>query len=84
MGSTGVPGAQKNWKTYEGLPVLSMAQAGAMDYRLDLERSADGYNIVRLPGTSEKKENPTFRTALGTRRVGGACFSTHALEKLVG
>ena len=56
MGSTEVAGAQKNWKTYEGLPVLSMAQAEAMDFRLDLERSAERCSIVRLTGTFERKD----------------------------
>ena len=41
-------GAQKNWK--------SMAQAEAMDFRLDLERPAERRSIVRLTGTSEKKD----------------------------
>ena len=50
------PGAHKNWKTYEGLPVLSMAQAEAMDFRLDLERSAERCSIVRLTGKFDKKD----------------------------
>ena len=84
MGPTGVPGAQENWKTYEGLPALSMAQAEAMDFRLDLERSAERCSIVRLAGTCEKKD--IFKVADGSckRRAGGAFFSTPALEKLGG
>ena len=35
---------------YEGLPVLSMAQAEAMDFRPDLERSAERCSVVRLAG----------------------------------
>ena len=36
--------------------MLSMAQAEAMDFRLDLERSAERCSIVRLTSTSEKKD----------------------------
>ena len=56
MGSTGFHGAQKNWQMYEGLPVLPMAQAEAMDFRLDLERSAERCSTVRLTGTFKKKD----------------------------
>ena len=55
VGSAGVPGAHKNWQTYEGLPVLYMAQAKAMDCRLDLERSAEKGYIVGFACTFENE-----------------------------
>ena len=41
--------------TYEGLPVFSMAQAEAMDCRLDLGRSAERGCVVRLAGAFENE-----------------------------
>ena len=49
------PRSKKNWKTYDRLLAFSMAQAEAMECRLDLGRSAERGRIVSLAGTFEKK-----------------------------